>query len=115
TVLVKWIEYVEGDDFPQLGFQIQQIKHKEVLHTEVEHMKEGRMEVSGKKLDFRPQQTVDIDTNDRDKGMLDACVKEQEILYTHIYHNLKYRWLIGICRVVIFLTLGNLAIWTISV
>ncbi|KAL5679531.1 hypothetical protein ACJX0J_005916 [Zea mays] len=34
-----------------------QLKHKEVLHTEVEHMKEGRME------------TVDIDTNDRDKGM----------------------------------------------
>ncbi|KAL5678379.1 hypothetical protein ACJX0J_014510, partial [Zea mays] len=38
--------------------------HKEVLHTEVEHMEEGRME-----LEVGHMKTVDIDINDRDKGM----------------------------------------------
>ncbi|KAL5648563.1 hypothetical protein ACJX0J_039372, partial [Zea mays] len=46
-------------------------EHKEVLHTEVEHMKEGRME------------TVDIDTNDRDKGMgLDSMQSLKNIILT---------------------------------
>jgi hypothetical protein len=79
-----------------LHTEVEHMEHKEVLHTKVEHMEEGRMEVSGKKLDFRSQQvgeghtdvpgmrlefrlgklevdhmkTVDIDTNDRDKGMV---------------------------------------------
>ena len=93
--------------------EVEHMEHKEVLHTEVEHMKEGRMEVSGKKLDFRPQQvgeghtdvpgmrlefrlgklevdhmkTVDIDTNDRDKGMvLDA---QPEIVHGGV--RLKHR------------------------
>jgi hypothetical protein len=39
-----------------LHMEVEHMEHKKVLHTEVEHMEEGRMEVSGKKLDFRPQQ-----------------------------------------------------------
>lgn len=96
-----------------LHTEVEHMEHKEVLHMEVEHMEEGRMEVSGKKLDFRPQQvgeghtdlpgmrlefrlgklevdhmkTVDIDTNDRDKGMVvDA---QPEIL--HGILRLKHR------------------------
>jgi hypothetical protein len=58
-------DFPSAQDFPQLGFQIQQIKVQleevlhmevehidEVLHAEVEHMEEGRTEVPGKKLDF---------------------------------------------------------------
>jgi hypothetical protein len=92
---------VELEEVPPA--ELEHMEHKEVLHTVVDHMKEGRMKVPGKKLYFHSQhveerhmnvgrlevdhmKAVCMDTNDRDKGM--AVDAQPEIV--HVGPRLKH-------------------------